>query len=102
MRKLGFDSEAQLIAHAVLAETVPEPEASRDGGTDGIRPRERQIVEKLLDGYTSKEIARLLGISPLTVRKHRQNLMARLGVHTTAELLVAVRTRNLPVLHRRN
>jgi DNA-binding CsgD family transcriptional regulator len=42
-------------------------------------------------GLTSKEIARRLTISPLTVRKHRENSMRRLGVHNMAELIDAVR-----------
>ncbi len=43
------------------------------------------------DGLTSKEIARCLGISPLTVRKHRENAMRRLNVHGMAELMEAAR-----------
>lgn len=41
-------------------------------------------------GLTSKEIARRLGISPLTVRKHRENLMRKLEVSTTARLVALV------------
>lgn len=39
------------------------------------------------NGLTSKEIARKLRISPLTVRKHRENAMRRLGTHSMAELM---------------
>jgi DNA-binding CsgD family transcriptional regulator len=42
-------------------------------------------------GLTSKEIARRLDLSPLTVRKHRQNGMRRLGAHTVAELIIRAR-----------
>lgn len=42
-------------------------------------------------GRTSKEIARQLKISPLTVRKHRENVMRKLGVHSMAELIAAAR-----------
>ncbi len=42
------------------------------------------------DGLMSKEIARRLKISPLTVRKHRENAMRRLGVHSMAELMEMV------------
>ena len=41
-------------------------------------------------GRTSKEIARQLKISPLTVRKHRENAMRKLAVHTVAGLIAAV------------
>lgn len=41
----------------------------------------------VVDGYTSKEIARLLRISDLTVRKHRENLLRKLGLGSTAQLV---------------
>lgn len=47
------------------------------------------MVRLVADGLTSKEIARRLRISPLTVRKHRENAMRRLGVHSMAELMHA-------------
>jgi DNA-binding CsgD family transcriptional regulator len=37
-------------------------------------------------GLPSKQIARLLAISPLTVRKHRRNIFAALAVHSVADL----------------
>ncbi len=40
----------------------------------------------VVDGRTSKEVARQLGISDLTVRKHRENLLRKLGLSTTAQL----------------
>lgn len=40
----------------------------------------------LLRGQTSKQIALALGLSDLTVRKHRENLMRRLGAHSIADL----------------
>jgi DNA-binding CsgD family transcriptional regulator len=52
-----------------------------------MRPREIEVVRLVADGLTSKEIARRLGISPLTVRKHRENAMRRLGTHSMAELM---------------
>jgi DNA-binding CsgD family transcriptional regulator len=85
MRKLCLTSASSLVSYAVAAK-APLPSDISCLSTQ-VRPRERQIVEKILTGLTSKEIARQLGISPLTVRKHRQNVMARLGAHTTAELL---------------
>jgi len=49
-----------------------------------------EIARLVGDGLTSKEIARRLRISPLTVRKHRENAMRKLGVHSMAELMEAV------------
>jgi DNA-binding CsgD family transcriptional regulator len=41
----------------------------------------------VLTGRTSKEIARLLSVSDLTVRKHRENILHKLGLKSTAQLV---------------
>jgi DNA-binding NarL/FixJ family response regulator len=46
--------------------------------------RERQVLKLVGEGATSKTIASRLGISPKTAQIHRANLMAKLGVHSTA------------------
>jgi DNA-binding NarL/FixJ family response regulator len=46
--------------------------------------RERQVLKLVGEGATSKTIASQLGISPKTAQIHRANLMAKLGVHSTA------------------
>jgi DNA-binding CsgD family transcriptional regulator len=56
-----------------------------------LRPRETQVVQFVMAGHSSKEIARQLKISPLTVRKHRENAMRKLAVHTMSELIAAAR-----------
>ncbi|MGC4008181.1 MAG: response regulator transcription factor [Pseudomonas sp.] len=48
--------------------------------------RERQILSLAAQGRSSREIAEHFSISPLTVRKHRENLMRKLDLHSTAEL----------------
>ncbi|AMS43351.1 transcriptional regulator [Aminobacter aminovorans] len=48
--------------------------------------REREILALVAQGLTAREIAERLGISPLTVRKHRENLMGKLNLHSAAEL----------------
>ncbi|SHK71254.1 response regulator [Rhodothermus profundi] len=52
-----------------------------------LTDRERQILHLTAEGYTSREIAERLFISPRTVEKHRENLMAKLGLHSQAELI---------------
>ncbi len=49
--------------------------------------RQRQVVALLAEGITSKEIARLLGISIHTVKVHISVAMGRAGVHTQAGLV---------------
>ncbi|NGN39522.1 response regulator transcription factor [Mesorhizobium sp. CGMCC 1.15528] len=48
--------------------------------------REHQILALGAQGMTAREIAERLGISPLTARKHRENLMRKLNLHSAAEL----------------
>jgi DNA-binding CsgD family transcriptional regulator len=43
----------------------------------------------VLNGQSSKEIARVLGISALTVSKHRENMRRKLGIKTVAQLAAA-------------
>jgi DNA-binding NarL/FixJ family response regulator len=52
-----------------------------------LTERERQILNKVVNGKTNKEIAKELFISPKTVDKHRSSLMSKLQVHSVAQLL---------------
>lgn len=52
-----------------------------------LSTRERDVLRELLDGRTSKEIAKALSISPKTVDVHRANVMRKMGVGSSAELL---------------
>lgn len=45
------------------------------------------MARYVTEGYTSKQIARLLGITDLTVRKHRENLLRKLGLHDAVHII---------------
>ena len=64
---------------------TPEPTAAIMSPVTLTR-RERQILGMIPHGATSRDIANRLGISPLTARKHRENLMRKLDLHSSAEL----------------
>lgn len=49
--------------------------------------REREILQLIAEGYTSKEIAGMLFISVKTVENHRANIMGKLEIHDTAGLV---------------
>jgi NarL family two-component system response regulator LiaR len=59
--------------------------------------RHREVLQLLVEGKVSKEIAGDLGVSVKTVEKHRAQLIRRCGVRNTAELVArAVRQRLIP------
>jgi DNA-binding NarL/FixJ family response regulator len=52
-----------------------------------LTERERQVLHMIVEGRSNKEIALELGISPKTVSVHRTNLMLKLNVQNTVELI---------------
>ena len=61
---------------------------------DLLTTREKEVLQLLAEGKTNKEVATLLDVSPYTVESHRTNLMQKLNIHNTAEIvLYAVRKR---------
>lgn len=52
-----------------------------------VTPREREIIQLLADGKTSKEVATALGISANTCETHRQNIMRKLNLRSLSELV---------------
>lgn len=54
--------------------------------TGPLSERENQVVQLIAEGHTSREIAKILSISPHTVDRHRENLLAKLGLRDRTEL----------------
>lgn len=50
--------------------------------------REREILQLLAEGKSNKEAATILNVSPYTIETHRNNLMQKLGLHNTAEIVL--------------
>jgi DNA-binding NarL/FixJ family response regulator len=76
-----------------LAKLLVKDFLSRNGEEDtketmsGLTPREQEVLALLAEGKTNDEIAELLTISAHTVARHRENLMAKLGLHSRSELV---------------
>jgi DNA-binding NarL/FixJ family response regulator len=65
-----------------------------DDTYDLLTEREREILQLLAEGKSNKEVANLLHVGLSTVETHRTNLMQKLNLHSTAEIvLYAVRKR---------
>ena len=61
---------------------------------DRLTPRQRQVVQLLLQGHSTASVAASLGLSEATVKTHRKAIHHRLGISTQAELFAMV-TRSL-------
>jgi two-component system, NarL family, response regulator NreC len=76
-----------------VSAAVVEAYCSRSGRSrDRLTARERQVLQLIAEGKSTKELASVLGISTKTAESHRTRLMQKLDIHETATLvLYAVR-----------
>ena len=61
-------------------------DVKRDIAGDVLTSREREVIQLLAEGKTSKEVAITLNLSVKTAETHRTNLMRKLGLHSVADL----------------
>ncbi|MCA8961572.1 MAG: response regulator transcription factor, partial [Planctomycetes bacterium] len=54
--------------------------------TKELTPKEREVLQLLAEGKSSKEMASILHVSVKTIETHRQNIMDKLEIRTIAEL----------------
>jgi DNA-binding NarL/FixJ family response regulator len=69
---------------SVLRDVVAHPETT--GSQDFLTEREREVLQLVAEGHSTKAIASKLGISAKTVDNHRTNLMRKLNIHDIASL----------------
>lgn len=84
---------------AAIRAAAAQPVRARPGPADDDRsgvlnasaltPRERAVLREIAKGRSVDVIAQTLGMSPSTVRKHRENIMGKLSVNSTAALVRA-------------
>lgn len=70
-------SEAVINAYMSKAELPPDP----------LTDRERQVLQLVAEGNTTKQIAATLGVSVKTAESHRTRMMQKLAIHETASLV---------------
>jgi len=84
-------SRGETYLSPVVSKTVVDAYVSRTGESDdplsALTPRQREILQLVAEGHTSKEIAKRLGLSSKTVEVHRGQLMERLNVHDVTGLV---------------
>jgi DNA-binding NarL/FixJ family response regulator len=52
-----------------------------------LTPKEREVIRYVLDGYSNKEIADMMDISPRTIETHRANVLNKFNLKNTTELI---------------
>jgi DNA-binding NarL/FixJ family response regulator len=73
---------------AKVSEIVLEGYLDKSGATNSrLTPRQREIIQLLAEGQSSKEIAVALGLSVKTADTHRANIMRRLNCHSASEIV---------------
>jgi two-component system response regulator NreC len=68
-----------VVVQAYLAKTDLPP--------DPLSSREREVLQLIAEGRTTKEVAALLGVSVSTAESHRSRIMEKLDIHETASLV---------------
>ena len=98
LRRTFFTTRvSQMVLDGFLDHESPDSqeqgsEKKQDGAATVLTGREREVIQLLAEGKTSKEVAVALHLSVKTAETHRTNLMRKLGLHSVADLtLYAVR-----------
>jgi DNA-binding NarL/FixJ family response regulator len=84
-------AKSQFVSDRVRAAAdlvLPDDEAGkRRRQPERLTSREREVLQRLAEGCTNKEIAAALGITTKTAETHRARIMAKLDVHSMSELV---------------
>ena len=88
--------EGNAVIHPQLTKTFIEEVRLGDSDTPKAAPlskREREILQKVADGSTTRQVATELGISPHTVKTHLERIFEKLGANDRAQAVaIAIRT----------
>lgn len=76
-----------VLADELSVEEIKACQEKKGVPSDSLTPRERQVLKLVAEGRTSRDIAELLSISTRTVEHHRANLLKKLNINNTADLI---------------
>ena len=83
------------MARHLLQDYLQRLDDPNEAGKPSLTPREKEILRLLAEGYSNKEIADKLVVSPSTIHSHRTNLMQKLNLSSRYELIQYARQRGL-------
>jgi DNA-binding NarL/FixJ family response regulator len=93
--------QGQLFLSPAISESImtllatPPTNEEAQSALDLLTPREKEVLQLIVEGYTNSGIAEALTISIKTVEKHRANLMAKLDVQDLPSLVRAAMQQGL-------
>jgi len=74
------------ITGVVIDNFVKQTSPDKSSDVSKLTSKEREVLQLIAEGLTSKEIASRLGTAPKTIESHRSNIMKKLDIHTIADL----------------
>jgi len=77
----------EIMLESIRTRGTGSPSEVPQSVRDRLTPREREIVQLLSEGKSSKEVAVILGISVKTSETHRANIMRKLEIHSVSQLV---------------
>ncbi len=75
------------ISEMILRGFLNSPNQPQESAIPTLTPREREVVQLLAEGKSSKEVASVLGTSPATVETQRAKIMQKLDLHSVTDLV---------------
>jgi DNA-binding NarL/FixJ family response regulator len=78
---------ARLVLEGYLDKSPKESSSPEGGSSSSLTDRQREIVQLLAEGKSSKEVASALGLTIKTAETHRANIMRRLDCHSVTALV---------------
>jgi DNA-binding NarL/FixJ family response regulator len=75
------------VTRIVINEYLRGEKTQAESEPEKLTPREREVLQLIAEGHTSREIARVLNLSIKTVQAHRTSLMQKLDLHDRGELI---------------
>jgi DNA-binding NarL/FixJ family response regulator len=75
------------ITRLVIENYLRWGDLHKEDNPHGLSPREREVLQLIAEGYSTRQIAEILCISIKTVQTHRTNLMSKLDLHDRGDLI---------------
>jgi len=75
------------ISEMILRGFLSNPNQTQESAIPQLTAREREVVQLLAEGKSSKEVASILGTSPATVETQRAKIMQKLDLHSVTDLV---------------